>query len=210
MFHVDQIVTGSLRENCYTVADAGGDALIIDPGDDSERIAAHLTTRELDLLAVLVTHAHHDHIAAAVEVSESMGAPVHLHSADAPVLRRANFYRVLGQSEAPILIPSIDVDLAGREVLRFASMEVGVLHTPGHTPGSVCFSIGDDLFTGDTLFANDIGRTDLPEGDCELLAASLGLLAERYPATTVIRPGHGEPARLGDALTKLSPRPKLK
>lgn len=205
MIDTSRIVTGSLEENCYVVADPSGNALIIDPGDDAGRILAHLAAGELKPLAVLITHAHHDHIAATVDIAKSSGAPTHLHSADMPVLRRANLYRVLGRAEAPIEIPSIDVDLAGREQLRFGGMEVGVLHTPGHTPGSVCFAVGGDLFTGDTIFANDIGRTDLPGGDREVLTLSLQLIAKRYPAGTTIRPGHGEPALLGDALPALSP-----
>ena len=165
----------------------------------------HLVSLDLTPQGVLITHAHADHIGAAVELTTRTKAAIHMHSGDATLLRRANLLRVLGRGEAPIQIPSVDVDLAGMESLCFGGLEVELVHTPGHTPGSVCFAIGGELFTGDTLFAGKAGRTDLPEGDQEALARSIELIANRYSASTTIRPGHGELASLGDVLPQLQP-----
>jgi len=209
MFEVEVIVTGSLRENCYVVGRAG-EALVVDPGDDGEAIAARLEARGLSVLAILLTHAHHDHVGSAAEIVERTGAPLHMHSADASVLRWASISRVVARSEPPIVTPTVDVDLAGRSALRFGAIDVEVAHTPGHTPGSVCFAIGGELFTGDTVFADHVGRTDLREGDREALEASLGSLADRFPAQTTIRPGHGEPARLGDVIPRFAVLPELR
>jgi hydroxyacylglutathione hydrolase len=205
---VERIVAGQWDQNCYLVS-GGGDAVVVDPGGDAERIAEHLAKRDLNPLALLVTHGHHDHLGAAAELSEMADVRVHMHSADARVLRRANFYRTLG-GESPIRIPPIDVDLAGSSQLRFSSLEIGVLHTPGHTPGGVCFEIGDQLFTGDTIFADHVGRTDLPEGDRAALESSLRILAERCSPQTTIRPGHGEPAVLADIWPRVATMAELR
>ena len=196
-----RIVTGPLDENCYVVSIASGDAVVVDPGDDADRIAAYLKRRRLDLRGILITHAHDDHLAAAGDVSELTGAAVHLHSADAALLRRANLYRVFGRREDAIRIPTVGVDLAGRTILRFGLLQASVLHTPGHTLGSVCFGIGADLFTGDTVLADHTIQTNLPEEDRGLLAASHEAIAASYPPDTVLRPGHGESTSLARALS---------
>jgi glyoxylase-like metal-dependent hydrolase (beta-lactamase superfamily II) len=206
---VSRIVSGRLDENCYLVAQAE-DAVAIDPGGGFEQLVVEADTLGVRVRAVLATHGHVDHIAAAVSVVGAYGAPFHLHSADGPLLDRANFYRRFIYDEEKIQIPALDVPLDGLASLRFGALEVGILHTPGHTPGSVCFRVGDDLFTGDTVGAADIGRTDLPGGDREALEASIALLAETCPADVTIRPGHGAPARAGDVLARWKSLPELR
>ncbi len=207
---IDRIVTGSLRTNCYVVADPTGDAVLIDPGDDAERIMEHLAKREYDLLGVLLTHAHDDHLGAAAEIAESLGVRVHMHPADTPLLRRASFYRVILRSEAPIRIPEIDVELADGMRLCFGALEFDVLHTPGHTPGSTCLEIGGAIFTGDTIFAGHVGRTDLPGSERARLIESLRLLARRSRDGATIYPGHGETAPLDDVLPLAAELPELR
>lgn len=203
MAHVARIVTGRWKENCYVASSADGDAIVLDPGGELAQIQAHVAERGLRVHGVLNTHAHYDHLGAVVPVVEQYGAGFHLHPADEDLLRRANFYRTLFLGEESIQIPTVDSPLSDGARLRFGSLEVRVLHTPGHTPGSVCFECDGELFTGDTVMARHLGRTDLPGGDRELLLASVALLAERYPAETLLRPGHGEPAALGDVLSRL-------
>jgi hydroxyacylglutathione hydrolase len=206
---VARIVTGRWRENCYVVSSHDGDAVVIDPGGELAQIQAHVAEGERRVHAVINTHAHYDHLGAVVPAIELYGAPFHLHPADEDLLRRANFYRTLFLGEESIQIPSVDRPLADGARLRFGSLEVGVVHTPGHTPGSVCFECDGELFTGDTVMAKHLGRTDLPGGDREQLLASVALLAERYPAGTVLHPGHGEPAALGDVLSRLDGLPEF-
>jgi glyoxylase-like metal-dependent hydrolase (beta-lactamase superfamily II) len=207
---VARIVTGRWKENCYVVAGPGGDAIVIDPGGELAQIQAHVVERDLRVHAVLNTHAHYDHLGAVVPVVEQYGAPFHLHPADEDLLRRANFYRRLFLGEESIRIPSVDRELADGEQLSFGSLEVGVVHTPGHTPGSVCFECDGELFTGDTVMAKHLGRTDLPGGDRDLLMASVALIAERYPEGTRLSPGHGEAAELGEVLSRLGGLPEFR
>lgn len=199
MGDLHRVVAGSLKENCYIVA-RGGDAVVIDPGGAVEEIVAHVTDRGWRVRAVLSTHGHADHLAAVVPIVEEYGAPFHMHPADAYLLPRANFYRQFVHGEAKIRIPRIDVSLEGVDSLLFGSLEIGVLHTPGHTPGSVCFRFENELFTGDTLAAGHLGRTDLPGGDRKALEGSLTMLASTCPPDVTIRPGHGEAARAGALL----------
>jgi hydroxyacylglutathione hydrolase len=206
---VARIVTGRWKENCYVVSAPGGDTVVIDPGGELERIQAHVAERGLTVHAVVNTHAHYDHLGAVVAVGERYGAPFHLHPADEDLLRRANFYRTLFLGEESIPIPSVDAELADGAGLRFGSLELGVVHTPGHTPGSVCLECDGELFTGDTVMAEHLGRTDLPGGDRELLLASVALLAERYPVETLLYPGHGESSGLGDVLSRLEGLPEF-
>jgi hydroxyacylglutathione hydrolase len=207
MAEVTTIVTGRWRENCYVVA-AGEDAVVIDPGGELERIRESLSG--LTPHAVLNTHAHYDHLGAVAPVCEEFGVPFHLHPADADLLQRANFYRTLFLGEESIRIPSLDVELADGIPQRFGALELGVLHTPGHTPGSVCFECDGELFSGDTVMAKHLGRTDLPGGDRDQLLASVAMLAERYPPATRLWPGHGQPAELGEVVSRLAGLPEFR
>jgi len=197
MRHVETIVTGRWRENCYVVHADAKSALVVDPGEDFDRIVAYLERHSLNVLAILATHAHYDHIGSVAELKARYGAPFHLHAADHRLLRQANFYRAMFGGERSITIPEVDVDLAACETLRFGASVIGVMHTPGHTPGSVAFLTEECLFCGDTIFGQRIGRTDLPGGDKAALMASVQRLA-RLPGTTKLFPGHGAPFGLAE------------
>lgn len=192
------------------VSGASGDAVIIDPGGEASRISAHVAERALRVHAILNTHAHWDHLGAAVALVEEYGAPFLLHPADERLLRRANIFSVVSAAIEPVPIPAIDAPLADAMTLRFADLEIDVLHTPGHTPGSVCFEVQGDLFTGDTVLADHLGRTDLPGGERKTLERSLALLEERYPPEMRLRPGHGEPALLGAVVPRLAVLPEFR
>lgn len=187
-----------------------GDAVVIDPGGEFPQIRAHVAAAGLRVHAVINTHAHYDHLGAVVPVVEEYGVLFHLHPADEDLLRRANFFRTLFLGEEAIRIPTIDAELADATPLRFGALEIDVVHTPGHTPGSVCFEAGGELFTGDTVMARHLGRTDLPGGDRDALMSSVELLAQRYPRDTRVQPGHGEPASLGDVISRVAAFPELR
>lgn len=204
MFGVERIVTGLLRQNCYMVWNADRDAVVVDPGDEPARIEARLVARGLTLRALLATHAHADHVAAAATLAEATGSPPFcLHGAEAALLKRLNFYRAMLHDAPAVRVPRVEVDLADHSRLHLGGIEVLAIHTPGHTPGGVCFQIGSELFTGDTLLAAGPGRTDFPGGDPATLRESIAGFARRFSANIVLRPGHGEPIRLGDVLRGL-------
>ncbi len=194
--------------NCYLVGDPNGDTLVIDPGCNIEAITDHVSALGARVHAVVATHAHHDHVASAAAVVEIYDVPFHLHPADQRLLLRANFLRKLIDLET-IQIPHVDRDLAGGTTLTFGALSVDVTHTPGHTPGGVCLASSGQLFTGDTVTADQVGRTDLPGGDRDALGRSVALLGERYPPTATVLPGHGPSAQLGDVLARVSKLPEL-
>jgi glyoxylase-like metal-dependent hydrolase (beta-lactamase superfamily II) len=189
-----------MQGNCYVVSSVGGDAIAVDPGDDFERIAAHIDAEGVRVRAVIATHAHYDHVGAVAALVQRYEAPFCMHPADEALLPRVNFYRYVLHGDGPVRMPEVDRPLVDGDSLSFGALHVVAIHTPGHTRGSVCLDIGGELFTGDTLLEGKVGRTDLPGGDSEVLAASIARLAGRYPADTVLRPGHGERALLGEVL----------
>lgn len=199
MMSVERVVVGRFEANCYVVS-AGFDAVVIDPGGDPESILHELQEADSTARAVLGTHAHYDHVAAALPLVERLDAPFHLHPGDRHLLERVNLYGALFLGEPPIAVPPVAVELTDGMLLRFGGLDCRVVHVPGHTPGSVCFEIGGTLFTGDTLTAVDTGRTDLPGGDADALRRSLSDLSFRYPPSTAIHPGHGPSTTLGRAL----------
>ena len=185
---------GALQANCYLLSDEEGATAVIDPGHEAGTILETVRAGELAVEAILLTHAHFDHILAADELRRETGAPVYVYETDAPALadpRRS--LTVLAKGGAGPL--RADHLLKDGEELRVGRLAVSVLHTPGHTPGSCCFLCGDALFSGDTLFAGSIGRTDFPGGDDQAMAASLRMLAALEPGIRVF-PGHGESTTL--------------
>jgi glyoxylase-like metal-dependent hydrolase (beta-lactamase superfamily II) len=184
-------VTGKRAANCWIALDSDRDAIIIDPGDDGDHIARYVEKEELSILAILGTHAHHDHIGAAGMLKSKFSTPFFLHSSEARLLKTANFYRRLFDKAGPVAVPDVDVWLDHVTTpVQLGGFDVHVLSTPGHTKGSVSFLIEDYLFTGDTLLTGKTGRVDLPGGDETALRKSLRMLAA-LPGTTRICPGHG-------------------
>jgi glyoxylase-like metal-dependent hydrolase (beta-lactamase superfamily II) len=204
---IERIPVGPLEANCYVVEHARGGAVVVDPGDEHERISAYLDERSLSPDAIVATHGHYDHIGAAAVLAERYRAPFHVHPADAPLLLRLNFYRSICHGQASVPIPALDVTLADGDELALGALRVRVLHTPGHTEGSICLAAGNELFSGDTLAHGKPGRTDLPGGDAEALERSLARLAAQHGPDTPLRPGHGPSARLGDLLGARAGRP---
>ena len=176
---------GDLGANCYVVADEAARACaVIDPGDEGERVAQALSSLNLNVQAILLTHGHFDHVGGVRALRDATGAPVYLHSADASLPGQLAGDR-----------PDAFLDLARETPAPVGSITVEVLETPGHSQGSVCFlcrqaGADDALFTGDTLFQGSCGRTDFPGGSMEEMLASLKKLSQ-LPGDYRVYPGHG-------------------
>lgn len=188
---VETIPVGFLEVNSYVVRGNGQEALVVDPGDDAERILAFLRKHQLSVAAYLITHGHADHVSALAEVHRAYPAPVAMHPDDArwafgEMNQLPPFY------SAPSRPAGLERDaLDGREWTD-AGLRWKVIATPGHSPGGVCYYFEDEgvLFSGDTLFQGSVGRTDLRGGNPRTLSESIARLA-RLPDTTRVYPGHG-------------------
>lgn len=188
---ITPLVVGPLQANCYLVADEeSGEAVLIDPGDEGQRIARLVRDAGVTLKAIWLTHGHCDHVGGIASLFHAgYLVPIHLHPDDAPLYdRAAEIGAMFGMSvEQP---PPPDQVLASGQELRVGRHRFTALHTPGHAPGHVIF-VGDDVaLTGDLLFAGSIGRTDLPFANPAAMVSSLERVAA-LPDATVVHPGHG-------------------
>lgn len=185
------VVVGALETNCYLVyCEETRDCAVIDPGADPEKIIAAVADLELKPVVVLNTHGHVDHIGANSEIVKHYGAPLAMHAADTGMLQVSDFIELsllLGARDSP----APDRLLADGDEVFFGRTSLRVLHTPGHTPGSVGFLHGGTLFSGDTLFCGGVGRTDLPGGSWKDLERSIRERILTLPEDTVVLPGHG-------------------
>ncbi|HUU46015.1 MAG TPA: MBL fold metallo-hydrolase [Acidobacteriota bacterium] len=189
---IERLVVSPLAVNCYIVGDEQADeGIIIDPGDEAGRIVDAMRRLGWKAAAILNTHAHVDHIAAAQEVKEALGARLYLHPDEAIHLPRLVEHGAMyGIYDARV--PTVDVELSDGDRVPFGSLAVEVTLTPGHTPGHCIFAVGDDIFCGDLIFAGSIGRTDLPGGNYEAMLISLERAVMTLPGHTRLHPGHGE------------------
>lgn len=194
---IETLVVGPLQVNCFIVGcEKTQEALVVDPGDEAERILKRLHARGLQLKLVVNTHGHFDHVGGNRPLVEESGAELLLHQADLPVLRRAREHAALyGMSVTPSPEPARL--LAGGEILAVGELRLQVLHTPGHSPGGICLFGDGHLFVGDTLFAGSVGRTDLPGGDHDTLIEGIRRQLLVLPDTTVVHPGHGPDTTIG-------------
>lgn len=191
------LTNGAFAENCYLVADpAGGEAAIIDPGEETDRFLARLRREGWALRAIWLTHAHVDHVAGVAAMRAATGAPIWLHPADRALYdRAADQARVFGLAFDPP--PPPDHAFEGGGSVALGGLRFAVLHTPGHSPGGVCLAGHGVAFVGDLLFAGSVGRTDLPGGDGATLLASIRNTLYALPDETVVYAGHGPATTLG-------------
>jgi hydroxyacylglutathione hydrolase len=195
------IPVGMLQCNCSIVGDeATGEAVVIDPGDDVERVKEILARHNLSAKYILATHAHIDHVGGIQKLQQATGARVLMHHDDLPL------YRNLALQAAWLGVPVpgvVDVDqfLKEGDVVRSGSLALEVLHTPGHSPGSLSLHLPGEhrrIFSGDTLFQGSIGRTDLWGGDYRQILRSIRNTLLEFPDETPVFPGHGEATTIGE------------
>ena len=180
--NIHHIQVGMIQTNCYILwDDTEKKALIIDPGADGEKILKWIEREGLTPLAILLTHGHYDHTGGISLIQKRTGAPLYAHPGDAPMLRRSI---------------TVHHPLEDGEALRLGGLSVKVLHTPGHSPGSVCFLIEDTLLAGDTVLEGTVGRTDLHGGDSRALIRSLQEKIVPLDDAIRIYSGHGAPSTI--------------
>lgn len=188
---IEVFAVGALQVNCVVLGcPESRKAVVIDPGADLELIEAAVRKHDLTVELILNTHGHFDHIGANAGLKESTGAPLLIHKDDVKLLQMAKIQATtygLPAEDSPLP----DTELQGGEILTFGAQTLEVFHTPGHSPGCVCFYREGLLISGDTLFAGSVGRTDLPGGDHQQLLDSIQDKLAGLPPQTKVLPGHG-------------------
>src|SRR5204863_4576580 len=179
-------------ENCYVARRDGADgAVVVDPGDEAERIVGAIEQLGISVEAILITHCHFDHVGAVAPVARATGAQVWCPEIEVPVLADIMSY-VPWPGFGPYESYEADQTVVGGEKLDLAGLDIDVIFTPGHSPGHVSYSIADEeaLFSGDVLFQGSVGRVDLPGGDGPTLLRSIAMLLNTLPPETRVHPGH--------------------
>jgi glyoxylase-like metal-dependent hydrolase (beta-lactamase superfamily II) len=183
------------------VWEGAGPAVVVDPGDDLDLIMA--TIDGIPVAAIVLTHCHFDHLGAAAGLVEATGAPLMVHSDDAEYITTAQGSGATLFGFHGDLAPGADRVLDDGDTVTAGTLNVEILHTPGHTPGGICLFVADPgggfphLFSGDTLFAGSVGRTDFPRGDSRALGRSIATKLASLPAETRVHPGHGPDSSIG-------------
>ena len=194
------VPVGPLQCNCSIVGDeVSHEAMVIDPGDDIQDVLAVINRHKLQVKQIVITHAHIDHVGGAMKLRAATGAPILLNQNDYALLQMLDV-QAAWVGMAPPGKVEIEQSLGQADSLRAGSHVATVIHTPGHTEGSVClyFPAEKKLIAGDTLFAGSIGRTDLPGGSFEKIIASLHEKVLALPDETVVFPGHGPITTIGE------------
>ena len=192
---------GMLACNCSILGDeASGEAVVIDPGDEVERVQEILARHNLRARYIVATHAHIDHVGGIEKLKRATGAAVLMHADDLPLYQKLAMQAAWLGVESP---KTVDVDqfLKSGDVVRSGPLTLEVLHTPGHSPGSLSLHVAGDhgrIFSGDTLFQGSIGRTDLWGGSFDQILHSIHETLLRFPDATPVFPGHGPATTIGE------------
>ncbi len=193
---IERVVVGPLQTNAYFIcAEASDSFALIDPAGEADVILAKAAAFAKSIEALLVTHAHVDHIQAAAQLRRETGAKLYVHADDVALVEEPHPYlasMVGGVEKCPV-----DVVLSDGDELDIAGLSLRVMHTPGHSPGGVCYITDDICFSGDTLFADSVGRTDFPGCDQRKLLLSLARMLRELPDETRVYPGHGLSTTIG-------------
>jgi len=191
---------GPLRCNCSVIGDeTTHEAMVIDPGDNIEDVLAIVGKHQLKVKQIVITHAHIDHVGGAMKLRAATGAPILLNQNDYALLKMLDVQASWIGVASPGKV-EIDQSIGAADTVKAGSLAASVIHTPGHTEGSVClyFPAEKRLIAGDTLFAGSIGRTDLPGGSMEKIISSLHEKVLALPDETVVVPGHGPLTTIGE------------
>jgi len=197
----ETLPVGMLQCNCSILGDeTTREAIVVDPGADIPKILLRLAAHKLTVKQIVITHAHFDHIAGALELKRITGAPILYNEQDLPLVaimdQQAGWIGI--DIDTPEVLPPDD-HLQDNRTLQFGHIQATVLHTPGHTPGSLCLHLPTEslLIAGDTLFAGSIGRTDFPGGDMRTILTSIHDRLLTLPEETKVIPGHGPATTIG-------------
>ncbi len=195
---IEKIPLGPLGTNCYLVM-KGQEAMIIDPGGDADKLNAYLKEADLKPIAILLTHAHFDHIGAVEELRDMYQIPVYVHKAESDWLSNPNLNGSALFRMEPISAAPADSFISSGE-MSVGSFVFNILETPGHSPGGVAFVFSEEkwVVSGDSLFQRGIGRTDLPGGDFEVLVETIKSKLFSLPDDYTVYPGHGSETSIGD------------
>ena len=194
---IEILQVGKLGANCYILSgDQGGPGVVIDPGGEPDKILATAKRRNIEIVKILDTHGHWDHVDANAELAEATGADIMVNQEDACMLTDPilNLSVVVAAEERTQEVKHF---LNNGDILKFGDLTIKAIHTPGHTPGSTSFLAEDNLFSGDLIFQQSVGRTDLPGGNGSALYQSIREKVMTLPDDVVIYPGHGPSTTVG-------------
>ena len=195
--NIETIPVSSFAMNCYLIADPeSGEAIYIDPGAEADMLIEKVSSQDLNLKFVINTHCHVDHTAEVSKVINFFKVPFYIHQADLSLLNnlqeQGNFFGINIQE-----IPKIGGFVEEGNSFDFGNLTASILHTPGHSPGGISIMIGDSVFSGDCLFLDSIGRTDLPGGNFNTLISSIKVKLLTLDDSTIVYPGHGPATTIG-------------
>jgi len=198
MLLVECITVGALFTNCYIVYDSEKSVgIIVDAGDEADKILEAVDRRDVKIRGIFLTHGHFDHVLAVRDLKKELNCGFYLHKADEEILKFVpRDAKVFLDRDVPPP-PKPDGWIAEGQVIEVGKYSAKVIHTPGHTPGSVCYVFDGCVFTGDTLFAGSVGRTDLHGGDPNLLISSIVDKLFKLPDSYAVYPGHGPSTTIG-------------
>ncbi|KAB3527667.1 MBL fold metallo-hydrolase [Alkaliphilus serpentinus] len=194
---LEKLSVGIYGVNCYIIADdATGKATVIDPGGDSDKILKVLEENELDLSFIILTHGHGDHIGGVKGLMDETNVPLYIHRDDLYIIqdKDKNYSSRMGTNPVELDAENFLID---GDLIKLGNLDLKIFHTPGHTPGGVCILVDHYLFTGDTLFANSIGRSDLEGGNHNQLIQSIKDKLMVLDDEITVLPGHGPASRIG-------------
>lgn len=195
---LERLVVGPFEVNCYIFGDKKTkEILVIDPGDDFPLIWDRISESEYQVKGIVLTHGHADHIGAVTELKNKTLAPIYIHPEDKDMLPDPKLNRSIYFGFS-VTSPPADKILKEGDMLQIGELNLKVIHTPGHTPGGICLEYDKILFTGDTLFAGSIGRTDFPGSSFQTLINSIKKKILTLPDEITIYPGHGPSSTIGE------------